>query len=786
MHEMKEKTKFKVIGRDYPRVDVTEKVRGEYEFVGDIVLPGLLHCKVLRSPHAHALVKKIDTDRARRLPGVKAVITHKDVADKRIYRVTSVNPSMPYPVDSCILEEHVRHVGDRVAAVAATSVETAEEALELIDVEYEELPAVFDPVEAIKPGAPAVHEAIWFGDQKIPIENNTNFIPIELSEGDVEKGFKQADLVVENEFRTGYPHNAPLGRPACICRPLPRGGLEVWNHTQGIHPTRQCLASTLGIPLNKIKVHRVATGGAFGFYIYLHLTDTICAFLALKTGLPVKLEESREEMFYDGGRHPAIIKLKTGVMKDGTLVSMEMNLIDGVGAYGPSPDICGLESGFFMSKYRCPNKKFSGRTVYTNTPPLCSMRGAGDPQVHFAVESQMDIIAEKLGLDPLELRLKNGIGEGDTFIGQAEEVFCQIKSCGTEELIKEGARRIGWENRKGLTPYKDRPWIKRGIGMASGFHTSGAGSKKPASYILDYSGAVVKMNEDGTANLIIAAADFGSGNITGLATMAAEELGLSYEDIIVSQVDTDTSIYEFWIHASRSIYSTGGAIKAASRKAKNMILDWAARLLETPADELETGEGRVFKKAEPSASLTIREVLEWAQSQDLGTAIGVASYRATACPPHFVVTFIEVDVDTMTGEVRVVRAVQGADAGTPINPGSIRGQLCGGLHMGMGYALVENVFYDPDDGRVLNHNFRDYKLLTPVDMPEIETFLAETVEPTGPFGAKGIGEGVTNPVAPAVYNAVYNAVGARVFTMPLTPEKVLHAMKEQSKGKSTP
>jgi CO/xanthine dehydrogenase Mo-binding subunit len=748
-----------------------------YKFVGDLSLPGMLHAKVLRSSHAHALVKDIDTSRAETLPGVKAVLTPDDVSDKLVYRINGINPSEPGTLDAHILEKKARHIGDRIAAVAATSSEAAEEALELIEVEYEELPAVFDIEEAMRPGAPQVHDVIWLGEDEVPVENNmTQLVNPRMRRGDLDEGFEQADVIVESEFKTGLPHNAPLGRPACICRPLSGGRLEVWNHTQSIHAARINLSNTLGIPLGKIKVHKISFGGAFGLYINLRLSDPICAALALKSGLPVKLEESREEMFLDGGRHPAVLKLKMGARKDGTLTAMDMWVADGIGAYGPIPDICFLMSGFFISKYRCPNKRFTGRTVYTNTPPLSAMRGAGDPQVHFAIESQMDMLAEKLGIDPMELRLKNNPREGDEFIGQGPSVKCTIKSCGLEEITKEGAKRIGWENRKSTIPYEDRPWIRRGIGMASGFHTSGCGSAEPNTYMLDFSGAIVKMNEDGTACLTLAAADFGSGNITSITAIVAEELGIRYEDVIVTEADTENSLYEHWVHASRSVYSIGSAAKAASFTAKQVILDWASMVLDVPSSEIEIKDRRVFYRKDPSVETGIREVLEYGQSRFLGTAIGTASYRATSCPPHFVSTFVEVDVDTRTGEVKVKRVFLGGDVGTPIIPGIVRGQLIGGLHMGLGYALTENVVYDPDDGHVLNPHFRDYKLLTPLDMPEVETFLADTYEPTGPFGAKGVGEGSTNTVAPAVYNAVYNAVGVRIRTMPLTPEKILKAL----------
>jgi len=779
---VKEAESFVVIGIDHPRVDVEDKARGECRYIGDMSLPDMLHAKILRSPYAHALVKRINTEKAERLLGVKVVITGRDVADRLLLRIPGVHFTKKNRLqDSHALEEEVCYVGDRVAAVAATSLEIAEEAMGLIEVEYEELPAVFDPIEAMAPGAPLVHKTIMIGDKEVEVKNNV-FGETLMTIGDVDEGFRQADLVFENEFKTGHPHNAPLALPVCICKPLRSGGLEVWNATQGIHTTRWCLADSLGIPRSKIKVYRVAIGGAFGYYLYLHFNDPICAILALKTGLPVKIEGSREECIIEGGRHPAIIRLKTGVKKDGTLTGMDMQFIDAHGAYASGSSIVRLACGFFLSMYRCPNLRFDGFSVYTNTPPIGVMRGAGNPQQNFAVECQMDIIAEQLGMDPAELRLKNHLREGDTFYGQGPDVVTIVKSCGVPQLIKEGTKRIGWENRKATTPYKDRPRIKRGIGMAYGFHTSGGASEKPSAVVLDYSGAIVKMNEDGTASLAIACADYGSGNLSSIAAIVAEELGIRYEDVIVVQVDTDITPFEYGTHASRSLYSVGNAAKTAAHNAKKVIFDWASRMLSVPADQLEVHDRRIYVKTEPSRGMSVQEVLENAQSEAWGgTAMGSASQRAPACPPHFVVTFVEVEVNTMTGEVKVVRAVHGADVGKPILPNVVRGQLIGGVHMGLGYALSENIIYDPKDGHVLNPNFRDYKLLTPLDMPKVETFFADTYEPTGPFGAKGVGEGATNPVASAVYNAIYNAIGVRIYTMPITPEKILEGLRKQGK-----
>ena len=765
---------FSVVGKDHTRIDAEAKVKGTFRYTNDINLANMLHCKVLRSPYPHALVTKIDTTKAKNLSGVKAVITPWDVEDNLVVRA---QPSKLRYKDAHILEKEVRFIGDRVAAVAASSLDIAEEAISLIDVEYEYLPFILDTAEAMRDDAPLVHQTIWFGNKKVKMKNNVQE-PTFMEIGNIAEGFNRADVVIEREYKTGKPHNAPMGRPACICNPTSDGRLEVWNQTQSIHITRMNLAETLGIPLNSIKVIRMPMGGAFGYYIFLHLTDAICAFLALTTGLPVKLEETREEMFYDGGRHPAVIKLKTGVTRNGELTAMQMSLIDGTGAYSVGPGICRLECGWFMSMYRCPNKQFSGYSVYTNTPPLSAMRGAGNPQIHFVVESQMDIMAKELNIDPLEFRLKNHLRVGDMFYGQSTDITGRLTSCGIEEIAREGAKRIGWNQRKNIKPHKEKPWIKNGKGVAFGFHTSGAATDKPTNYMLDYSGAIVKMNEDGTANLTVAAADNGAGNLTALATIAAEEIGLNYKDIIVTEANTDNALFECWIHASRCVYSVGRAVKEACRNAKTSILDWAAKMLEVGPELLDIKNGQIYTEAKLKKSISVREVLEYVHSYSWGNIIGTVSTRAPTCPPHFVVTFIEVEVNTLTGQVKITKAVQGADVGTPINPSIVHGQLNGGLHMGIGYALSENVVYDSNDGRVLNPNFRDYTLTSPLDMPEVETFLIKSYEPTGPFGAKGIGEGATNPVAPAVYNAVYNAIGKRIYDMPITPEKVIHSIRE--------
>ena len=773
--------KFNVISKNLTKVEAEAKARGELIYPNDVALPNMLHLKVLRSPYAHALVKKIDTTKAEQLPGVKAVFTHKDVPKHPAWRSYVLRFSAS-TLDSHILEKEVRHVGDRVAAVVATTPEIAEEALGLVDVKYEELPAVLNAVAAYKPDAPLVHKTIMRGDKEHKCEKNVCY-PIFVNKGDVEKGFKEADIVVEEEFKVGRPNNIPLERSSCVCRPYSGGRLEIWTQSQSIHGVRMDIAYSLGIPQHKVKVHRMFLGGAFGAHILPNYIEFIVAFAAWKLGVPVKGEQTREEEFYTYGRHPGVFKLKVGAKKDGAFTAMDMWFLDDTGAYAPWGElILGLECGWYMSMYRCPNIRFDGYTLYTNTPPCTAMRGAGNPQQNFGVEQMVDIIAEKLDMDPIELRLKNHIRLGDTFYGQGPDVLCTVESCGTEQLLEEGSQMIGWKNRKSRTPYADKPWIKRGIGMARGFHTSGTASSPPSQIIVDYSGAMVKLNEDGTANLITASADLGAGNNAAQCAIVAEEMGLRYEDVIFSEGDTDNTLYDCATHATRGSFCGGLACRAAAAEAKKTVMEWAARILGVSAGDLLAKDGFIYIRTSAGGDMlgiTVKDVVSHTHDNNWGTAAGVASVKAPACPPCYLACFVELDVDTMTGEVKLLNAIAGGDVGTPINLHAVRGQAIGGLQMGLGYALVEDTIIDQTNGRVRNPGFTDYKSFTALDMPKkVQTFFADTYEPTGPFGAKGMGESATNPVAAAVANAIYNAVGIRTFENPITPERILNALNK--------
>jgi len=772
--------KTSIIGKRQDRKEAWLKATGKMKYTGDMVLPGMLHCKILRSPHAHAMVKSIDVSEALKVPGVVDIITHDDVP-----KILSMHQFLHVPeimyYDSYILEKHARHVGDRIAAVAAETLEAAEEALEQIKVEYEVLPAAITIEDTLKPDAHPIHEEARKGNKPVNLRGNI-LETTDVSIGDVEKGFAEADVIIERTYMTSSPNNAPLERTCVVCAPAADGRLDVWGTTQGIHAMRINMANSLGLPVSKLRCHRMYLGGAFGAHIHTGFIENICALLALRTSRPVRGEKNREEVFLSCGRHPMKVVLKVGFKKDGTMVALHSDVTDNTGSYAFSGSSkMALTSGFTLSMYKCPNLRMTGRSVYTNIPPLSAMRGAGNPQANWAVETLIDEAAVELGMDPIEIKLMNNLGVGDIFYGQGPAVKATIRSCGTAELLARGGELSGWADRANLNrrPYPDKPWIKRGIGMARGFHTSGCGSEKPNRFIIDFSGAYIRMNEDGTAMLINAAADTGSGVLSAHSSMIAETIGLKYDDVMVIMGDTDATPFDGPTHASRGLYGAGQAVVKAAQEIKEKLVEWAARVFACGLEEIEIRNSRVYIHNKPDHSISVAELVSKGHFSGWGLAMAEAAVRPTACPPHFVAIFIVVDIDTRTGKVDVVRAISGVDVGTIINLNNVEGQMVGGVHMGLGYALMEDCKFDPVSGKPLNANFADYKMLTMMDMPQVEKITANTYEPTGPFGAKAIGEGVTNPVAAAVGNAVFDACGVRVRDLPITAEKILQGLKKQ-------
>ncbi len=756
---------YAVVGQRVRRVDAREKVSGRAVYAGDMNLPHMLVGRVLRSPYAHARILSIDTSKARSLPGVKAVISYEDTP--KIPWNSAGFPPSPGAVlmeDQYILSDKARYMGDPIAAVAAVDEDTAERALELIEVEYEVLPPAMDVEAAMADGAPLIHSAE---------KNIAAHMPVVI--GDVEEGFREADFVFEDRYYVPKVYQVTL-EPCgvAVAAPDMDGRVTIWTSTQMPHLVRGITAHALGLRTGQVRIIKPPVGGAFGSRLGV-VNEPIAALLALKSGYPVMLKYSREESFLGTeSRHPITMVLKTGVKKDGTFTARQMTAyIDG-GAYAThTPSFAGPVAGWFLAMYKCANIKVDNYSVYTNSTQCGAFRGYGNPQVVFGVESQVDDIAAALGLDPLEIRRKNHPCEGEVWSWSG----WVIESCGLEEGIERGAKAIGWEakrNRQAGQPGTK----KRGVGMGYMMHVSGA---RPMLH--ETSAAVVKINEDGSANLIFSNSDVGQGSGTALTQVAAEELGLAYEDVMITKTaDTDVAGFDIGSHASRQAYSGGNAVRKAAAAAKEKLLAMAAEILEVPAENLTVENGVVRTREGAPKSISVAEVSHKAHFGSHGhQIIGVASEEPEGNPPVYAAQFAEVEVDTETGVVEVLKIVAAHDVGTAINPALVEGQIQGALQQGIGYTLTEEYRYDPVSGRPLNPNLADYKILTAMDMPEVETILVEASCQTGPFGAKSVGESGLVGTAAAIANAVFDATGIRFKELPITPEKVLAALRAREK-----
>jgi len=530
------------------------------------------------------------------------------------------------------------------------------------------------------------------------------------------------------------------------------------------------LAKYLDIPMSKVRVVKPYVGGAFGSKLDM-LVEHIAALLSRMAGHPVRLVLNREEEFSTTVcRQAFAIRLKMGVKRDGTLTAIEARATSNEGAYMYKGLIIVAIAGSSMTRvYRCPNVKYEGQGVYTNTTPAGAFRGFSSPPAYFAVESMVDMIVEKLGIDPVEFRLKNY-----KTVGESSRLGPPITSSGLDECLRQGAKLMGWERRK--KPGEAGDVKKRGIGMSSIAHGSG---KRPAEP--DHCSAFVKINEDGTAHLSIGTADLGTGSNTTLAQIAAEELGLSLDDIGVTAGDTDTTPFDEGAAASRTLYVAGGAVKVAAADAKQQLLSYAAKKLGVQPKDLEVKNRQIYTKNNPEKGLAIGEVTREARKAKEGAIIflGKASFEDPVSAQTFGAHFAEVEVDTETGQVEVVKMVAVHDVGKAINPVVVEGQIEGGVTQGIGYAITEEPMLDKKTGEMLNSNFATYMILTALDMPKIQTGLSEPIDPTGPFGAKGVGEPPLEAVAPAITNAIYNAIGVRFTEIPITQEKVFRALREK-------
>lgn len=759
-----EQREFKIVGKSVKRDDVLEKVTGEAQYTGDIKLPGMLHGKMKRAAIAHARIKSIDVSKALAYPGVKAVLTHETVP--RVLHYGSPHPrSASCTKDQYILDDKVRFWGEGVAAVAAISEEIADEALDLIEVEYEPLPAVFEPEDAAQPGAPLIHDVGPGG--------NLVLDPVRVNRGDINKGFAEADFVLEGTFAGGRPHPAYMEPNVCIADWDGSNKLTFWTSTQTSFMVRGILAEVLGLPLTKVRVLVDHMGGGFGAKQDLFQHEFLCALLAKETRRPVKMEFTRHETFVAGrSRHPCRIWLKQGFKNDGTLVARDMKLVYDSGAYGshgPGVTIVGTTAA--TSLYRCENVRLEGRCVYTNTPINGAFRGYGVVQSYYALDIQMDEAAERLGMDPAELKLKNVVRAGD--IAPSGH---PILGHGLEICLKHGIDVLDWKAlwNRDRAPDPKRPHIRKGWGIGCEMHGSSA---YPG--IKEQGNATVKVNEDGTVTLLTGAAGLGTGAHTALAQIVAEELGVRFEDVGVIHGDTDVVPWDIGAFASHTTYLVGTAAKMAAGKVRAAVLARAAMKLQVSPDEIDLSEGKVFLIAEPDRSMTVSEAMGPSRGIPAANIVANGTYEPTKSY-SFAAHFTEVDVDTETGIVEVKRVVPVHDVGRVIHPIAAQGQIEGGIQQGIGHTLTEDYVIDKKTGRSLNAGLVDYKMPLSMDMPDIETIILEAApDPGGPWGAKGVGEDPIIAIGPSIANAIHDAIGVRFHHYPITPEDILKALREK-------
>ena len=759
------------VGKNVRKVDGVALVCGRPKFTLDVDIPGTLVGKILHSPHAHAEIVSIDTSEAEALPGVVCILHHGNV-ERIPYTTAGQGWPEPSPYDSFLFDRKVRFVGDRVAAVAAESEEVAEEALRLIRVEYRILPAVFSPDEALADGAPVIHDeedAAGIHDARRNIA-----AAVDIPVGDIERGFSESDVVVEATCEIPYFQHTPI-EPHCTVAYFDEDGrLVIRTSTQVPFHVRRIVARALGLPMHRIRVIKPRIGGGFGTKQEIILED-VAAALALRTGRPVVMAYTREEEFVCARtRHPMRVRVRLGAKHDGTLHAVEMEALSNTGAYGAHAltVLSNVGSKTLPLYNKAPHLHFHGKAVYTNLPVAGAYRGYGATQGYFALEVAMDELAERLGMDPVELRLKNHIRAGETSpifekIGEGREGVAQIvRSCALEECLKVGAERIGW-HKKRTEKRREGPWAY-GVGMACAMQGSGITG-------IDMGAATIVMNEDGSFRLLVGATDLGTGSDTILAQIAAEVLGVPVEKIVVYSSDTDLTPFDVGAYASSTTYVSGTAVLRAAEEVRRQILKVAAGMLEEAPGDLElSGERVISKKTEKSVALS--EVGHRATYVvDQHQIAATASFVPPESPPPFAAFFCEVAVDTETGVVRVERFVAAADCGVAIHPKLAEGQLEGAIVQGIGHALTEELLFS-GKGRCLNANLFDYKIPCALDVPHIEVALVKSEEPTGPFGAKSIAEVGINGPLPAISNAIYDAVGVRLRRAPFTPERVLSAL----------
>ena len=799
---------WQTVGRPEIKVDAVKLVQGKPAFTADFEKRGLLYAKVLHSPHAHALIKKIDTSKAKALEGVAAVLTWQDIP-RVVYSTAGQSDPIPGPLDTFSLDKKVRFVGDRVAFVAAETAEIAEKALALIEVEYEALTPILDSRQAM--GSPIrIHdepEYVNFADSN-PEKNLAAEIRIDI--GDVEKGFAEADVIFEANYEVPKVQQAHIEPHVCVTYWDEDDRLVIRTSTQVPFHVRRMLAPVLGLPVKRIRVIKPRIGGGFGGKQEVLMED-VAAHLTIATKQPVIYEYTREEEFIAArSRHPMRVVMKTGVKKDGTITANSMYALSDTGAYGcHALTVTGNTGHKAMALYvgdgeyrKAPNIRFYADVVYTNTPPSGAFRGYGVPQGYWPLDRHMEKIARAMDFDPIDFRLKNAIHPGEyhpfsTAWNEGREPRPEIiHTVGLEQCVAQGRAAIGWDDKFGNEEWRNskskvesdalsvskgqksgatfdlRPSTKRkGIGIAMVMQ----GTAIP---YLDMGGASIKMNDDGSFNLLVGATDLGTGSDTVLAQMAAEVLGVPVEDMICYSSDTDFTPFDKGAYASSTTYISGtAAVNAAKICAERIKIRAASMLKLSNHETIKLSNKQAI--APDGRSVSMAEIaLDSLHKNNQEQIMGVASYVSPVSPPPFAAQFAEVTVDVETGQVTVDRLVMAVDSGVIVNPLTASGQIEGGMTQALGYAVCEEMRYD-EKGNAIERDFDRYHLFRADEMPELETIFVETFEPSHPFGVKAVAEIPMDGVAPAVGNAILDAVGMIVDDNPITPEKVWRAIKNQ-------
>ena len=770
-----------VVGHPEVKVDALRLVKGNPAFTADFEMRGLLHAKVLRSPHAHARIVAIDDSAALALPGVHAVIHNGNTARVKYASGGQSYPN-PKPHDQVSFDDMVRHVGDRVAAVAADTPEIADAACRLIEVTYEVLPAVFDELEARLDDAPVIHaeeDTVGIADREHNIVHR-----IHSERGNVEAALASADHFYEQTFRVHQVQQCPIEPHISVAWLDSDERMVVRTATQVPFHTRRMLAPLIDMRIKDIRIIKPRIGGGFGAKQEMLIED-IAAHLAIATHRPVQLELTREEEFFASRtRHPQTITFRTGVNADGTLVAQDMTVVGNTGPYGSHGFTVQIVTGLRgLTSYNCDNKAFNCEVVYSNIPVPGAYRGYGAPQALFALESHMEDIADNLRMDPIEFRRQNWVRVGDelniaphlgetaVFEGELDE-YPVVGSNGIEECVAQGMRAVSWHRRNDpeWREPADRPHIRRGLGFAFCMH----GTAIP---FLDMGGASIKLNDDGSFNLLVGATDLGTGADTVLAQIAAEVLGVPLSDIVIYSSDTDVTPFDTGAYASSTTYISGTAVQKAADVVRKRLKERAAMLLgiDVPCS-IVLQNRRAW--APDGRSVTLEEIaLDSLHLNEQEQIMGTGSHMSPDCPAPFAAQFVEVEVDIETGQVTVVSMVMAVDCGVAINPITASGQVEGGMLQALGYAHCEEIVLD-DKGTMVNPSFGPYRIYTADEMPHTEVFLIQTLEESGPFGAKAIAEIPKDGVAPALRNAIVNATGVRIYDLPFTPERVYRALND--------